>query len=199
MSAGIYSRIDIMSPNFPCHRILRTAPPIWIAPRTAIANRTRTFFKAANQLPLLAVAGMSVSDPATPYLVAPNAADPSHITARALTAQTYGFLNLRKTNNDYAYKTVPTRKLTVIAFQDPDDLLGFRASDGVTQDSDHDFKIVDVLHRNTPQIAFSLAWPQNAHDHEMVDLNSRRMILCGADAAASGKLRANRCPDGPQP
>lgn len=169
--------------------------------RTAIANRTRTFFMAANQLPLLAVAGMSVVDGSKPEGVPATAqgyvADPKNLNARALTASSKSFFNLRKTGNDYVNKTQLTQRLTVVAFQDPDDLLGFRASDGIADVSD--LRFVDVLHRNAAQIAFVLASPQDAHDHELVEPNSRQMILCGADVAPGGKLTARRCPNGPKP
>jgi hypothetical protein len=165
--------------------------------RTALANRTRTFFMAANQLPLLAVAGMSLGDPATSDQVSVNATDAKNLTARTLTAPSKSFFNLRKTGNDYVNKTPRTSKLAVVAFQDPDDLLGFKATDGIVDVSD--LRFVDVLHRNANQYLFLLAWPQDAHDHELVQPNSRQMILCGADVAAGGKLTARRCPNGPKP
>ena len=91
------------------------------------------------------------------------------------------------------YSSGPALHLTVIAFQDPDDLLGFKASDAVLGAHDDSVTFVDVLHRNTPQWAFLFAMPELAHDHELEEPHSLQMILCGADAGPDGWLKPRNC------
>jgi hypothetical protein len=86
--------------------------------------------------------------------------------------------------------------LVVVAFQDPDDLLGFKASDAVMGDTNpkiNNVRFVDVLHRNTDQWLYLFSNPLKAHDNELSEPNSLKMILCGAQADASGNLTANAC------
>ena len=52
---------------------------------------------------------------------------------------------------------------------------------------------VDVLHRNMLQWAFLFAMPELAHDHELQEPNSLKMILCGADAGPDGWLKPRDC------
>lgn len=165
------------------------APPEDDSPVTAravIAKRTRTFFMAANQLPLLATAGITVGPAAE---------------TRAAVADIpgqRGFFSQRPARRDgeavpVASGSVITLPLTIVAFQDPDDLLGYKASDAVIADPQDDVSFVDIVHRNTPQILFVLARPDLAHDHELVEPNSLKMILCGAKAKDGHRLTANDC------
>ena len=176
-----------------------------VGARRTIANHTRTFFMAANQLPLLAVASINVDRPGAGLApsppgagVAPPVADATHPTALSLTRRAQGFFNLRAASPDARHPGAPKTELTVVAFQDPDDLLGYKASDGVTPDPAHAITFVDVVHRNTSQWLFLLASPLSAHDNELNEPHSRQMILCGARADSGGKLTANRCAGEPK-
>jgi hypothetical protein len=161
-----------------------------VSARAFIATRTRTMFMAANQMPLLAVAGLTIED--APAGGAPEATELPVKSFLSLHAQPRS----GATQEGYrlpAPPPVPSQDLTVIAFQDPDDLLGFKASDAVLGENVEGVRFVDVVHRNTPQIAFILAWPLSAHDNELNEPNSLKMILCGATADAIGGLKADRC------
>lgn len=157
--------------------------------RIKVANQTRTFFMAANQLPLLAVSEIKVST---------QAADGPRAALSEQSQQAIGFLGLHhsKPHVVTADGNFATAELSVVAFQDPDDLLGFKASDAVLGSLPPSVRISDVLHRNTSQWLFLLAWPTSAHDRELDEPNSLRMILCGATTNRAGVLKANRCLDG---
>jgi hypothetical protein len=150
--------------------------------RAMIANRTRTFFMAANQMPLLATAALTVS----PERAGPHEGLPT------------SFFELRQRADGSSKalllgRSVDDSPLTIVAFQDPDDLLGFKASDGVIADPPSNVRFVDVVHRNTPQLLFLLAWPYGAHDAELQERRSLKMILCGATAYPNGQLSPDDC------
>lgn len=163
-----------------------TAPPPddGQSARALLAQRTRTFFMAANQLPLLAPVGINIS-PAVE-----TEADVAAAPGRR------GFFSARpKAGAELPVEAgaVITLPLTIIAFQDPDDLLGYKASDAVVADPQDNVSFVDVVHRNTAQILFVLARPDLAHDHELIEPHSLKMILCGASAGEGGRLKAHDC------
>jgi hypothetical protein len=161
-----------------------------LAVRTALRRRTHMLIMAANQMPLLA---------ATEFRVEPSPeAKPNTPPGGEAPApeRPLGFINLNAPASGGvapAYAAGPTLHLTVIAFQDPDDLLGFKASDAVLGSHDDSVTFVDVLHRNTSQWAFLFAMPELAHDHELEEPNSLKMILCGADVGPDGRLQAREC------
>jgi hypothetical protein len=145
--------------------------------RGAMRRRTHVLIMAANQMPLLAPSEFHVGPaPATSRPAAPSA-----------------FVNLKDPGAAEPASSTGPRHLTVIAFQDPDDLVGFKASDAVIGTNDDSVTFVDVLHRNTSQWAFLLAWPPTAHDGELKEPHSRQMILCGADMGPDGRLKARDC------
>jgi hypothetical protein len=156
--------------------------------RQFLVDRARTMMMAANQLPLLAVSGVTIVPATSPPNAAPQPTGPPA-----------GFLDLRRRGDPgdkagiRAFSDAKFRELSVVAFQDPDDLLGFKASDALIGDPQPGVRFVDVLHRNTPQWLFLLAWPPDAHDHELEEPNSLHMILCGARADATGNLTPDQC------
>jgi hypothetical protein len=81
--------------------------------------------------------------------------------------------------------------LRVVAFLDPDDLLGFKASDARPQGNDPLF--VDVIHRNATQWLGVFTYPLKAHDHELETRDSRKMIACGAVMGKGKRLRPRAC------
>lgn len=164
--------------------------------RWVILNRSRNFFMAANQMPLLAVTDMAVRSDnesrASPRAAAEPGAEPPDHGGLA------GMLSLRAETADrvgLGGAVAPqTEQLAVIAFQDPDDFLGFKASDALPGKPQGGPVIIDVVHRNAPQWGFLFEWPTIAHDHELREPHSLQMILCGATAGADGVLRAAACP-----
>lgn len=158
--------------------------------------RTRNFFMAANQMPLLGVGRVSVMEQSA-------AKGSMYSTDTVLTDCDGGFFGLvgcarsRKTaglldaKSALAGEDILSGDLQVIAFHDPGDLLGFRASGGMHATSG--IKFIEVTHRNTPVILWLLAWPGSAHATELERDDSRALILCGGLADANGKLRAEIC------
>jgi hypothetical protein len=193
-SLGSRMLYDVLSADLPKGGGARS--PAALEARRVLADRTRNFFMAANQLPLLAVSGITVGPEAS------TAATPSatrNLNALSLTASPNAFLNLRSVEKDKPHlKSSRTEELSVVAFQDPDDLLGYKASDGILPDPDRRLTFIDVLHRNTNQYLFLLASPVKAHDNELNEPNSLKMILCGAKADAAGRLSPTPCAHGPR-
>jgi hypothetical protein len=145
--------------------------------RIFLAGHARTQFMAANQLPLLAVSGISLS----PHAPSQTRSD----------GPRFSLIELRRKSSYGSWG-----KLSVVSFQDPDDILGYKASDATLGNVPRDVDMIDISHRNTPQILFSIAWPTAAHDHELAQQNSLQMILCGAKADSSGYLTPGTCLSG---
>lgn len=164
----------------------RARPDAGLGVRTALRRRTHTLIMAANQMPLLAATEFRVepSPEATPGAEPPPPQRPLDFISLNM---------LPKAGTAPTEAIGPTLHLTVVAFQDPDDLLGFKASDVVLGAHDDSATFVDVLHRNATQWAFLFANPDTAHDHELEEPNSLKMILCGADAGPDGRLTAREC------
>jgi len=158
-----------------------------LGPRTALRRRTHALIMAANQMPLLAVSEYRVE-------LSPQATREAETPAPQRPLDFIG-LNLPPGGGGAApaYSIGPTLHLTVVAFQDPDDILGFKASDAVLGAHDDSVTFVDVLHRNARQWAFLFANPEAAHDHELEEPHSLQMILCGADAGPDGWLKPRDC------
>jgi hypothetical protein len=161
------------------------------------ATRTRNFFMAANQMPLLGVGRVTINEPGT------HPRGPTYSTDTLLPTCQGGFFSfagcLRQSAGTplltFGLALPPgailTEGLQVIAFHDPADLLGFRASGGIKNPGTTTF--VEVSHRNTPVILGLLAWPGAAHAKELDHTDSRTLILCGGKASGNGTLRAKVC------
>lgn len=85
--------------------------------------------------------------------------------------------------------------LKVIAFRDPNDLLGFRAGDHLdtrnAQSSGLD--IIEVTNRNATEYLWLFANPKAAHANEHKHSRSLRLIMCGARSRPSGELEPRPC------
>jgi len=142
---------------------------------------TRSVFMAANQMPLLGATMVDVRPMATGAEAAP-APEPcrsaiSLIAARCAVAA------------EGAAANAPN--LQIVAFSDPDDLLGYRASDAGEQRPGLTF--LEVTHRNTPVWFGRFVLPQEAHDKELQRKSTAAMILCGAVAGRDGGLTPRSC------
>jgi hypothetical protein len=155
------------------------------ASRRFVATRVRTFFMAANQLPLLAIGSVSVDD-------SEPAGGPHAAAAAPPTPAT--FLDLRVGAAEaHVAGLEPAEPLQIVGFQDPDDLLGFRAGDAIDQHGSPHVIVRDVLHRNTPQWLWLFSWPPDAHARELYEPTSTKLILCGGHTDASGHLHPYAC------
>ncbi|MDP3748514.1 MAG: hypothetical protein Q8Q88_15855 [Phenylobacterium sp.] len=147
-----------------------------------LADRTRTFFMAANQVPLLGIGRVELISTTSPP--PPGASE----------GRSFLDFKLGKAPREKAAVS-PILELDVVAFWDPGDLLGFKVDGGMAQ---REFEgpgvtYTTVAHRNTPQWAFLFSWPSAAHDREMETASAYRLILCGGDVGASGRLKPRPC------
>jgi hypothetical protein len=155
------------------------------------AARTKSFFMAANQMPLLGLGEMTVTDQRHEAVsVFSTMGENCSVGFFALAAC------LREQKSGPIPQLLPpgfvlSANLEVVAFHDPADLLGFRATGGLLDPKGTRF--VEVRHRNTPVILFLLAWPPSAHATELEHDDSLLLILCGGTANANGRLQASRC------
>jgi len=161
------------------------------------ATRTRNFFMAANQMPLLGVGRVTITE------MGSGSRQPTFSTDSFLPSCPGGFFSfagcLRSRSDRRPLTSVLldakagalTEGLQVIAFHDPADLLGFRASAGIQNPGSTEF--IEVSHRNTPVILGLLAWPPAAHATELVHADSRMLILCGGQANHQHVLKAKQC------
>jgi hypothetical protein len=166
--------------------------------KDALVQRTRTIFMAANQVPLLGIGRVRVSE-------ASDGRD------GAAPCETGSFLDLRcapiiegEDDRKSAEGPIPLR-LDVVAFMDPDDLLGYQAnsammglgsSDDPSQGGYANVKFTTVRHRNANQWLWTLTVPTTAHDHEMQRKTAATLIFCGARTDGRHKIRpASQCLD----
>jgi hypothetical protein len=183
-SLGSRMLYDVLSPYDPATTRLRDKGAV--RARRILVRRTKSFFMAANQLPLLAVGDLVVS-PAQGQAAAAPRGLASVLSLRAENASA-------PDNEGQSHPVKSTPSLTVLAFQDPDDILGFKASDAAPSPDPDAPRILDIAHRNAPQWAYLFEWPTFAHDHELRQSQSLALILCGGHAGADGVLTPDRCP-----
>lgn len=166
------------------------------ATRAALAERTDTFFMAANQLPFLAIGQVSVqsvsgsrqSEAAAAPARSALASGPTMATTLPsdACANLPGFFRLRC----FSGSRLLEGPMDVVAFLDPDDLLGFQASSAMVS-SNSNVRIIDIVHRNTPQILWAFADPRKAHDKELDEPKSQKLILCGGEISGKKVLVSN--------
>jgi hypothetical protein len=200
-SLGSRMLFDVLSPYNPATG--RDRGPGAIQARQVLLHRTRNFFMAANQLPLLALADLTVT-PAVGQVGGegePGATGVAGAAPAQMQKNLSGMFALRQAPvaapNEFGQMTAikaTQSGLTVLAFQDPDDFLGFKASDAFPSKDPNTPPIVDIVHRNTDQWAWLIANPLKAHDRELVEPHSLQMILCGATSDQNGTLNARPCP-----
>lgn len=146
--------------------------------RTALAYRTDTFFMAANQLPLLG-----------PGRVTRTRSSPPEAVTTDVCANLPGFLGLRC--RTLRVEGGRTKTLDVVGFVDPGDLLGFRVSGGIADETFPGIRFVNVRHRNAPQVLLLGTWPTSAHDKELQEPSAAALILCGG--LGKSPLKARPC------
>lgn len=165
--------------------------------RAGLALRTRNFFMLANQMPLLGIGKVKVTPPTATVSVtgdqgpvfvpvAPEEAD----GCRENFFVRSGCRRGPGATSDVAGVTPIADGLEVVAFHDPEDLLGFRASGGIRDAGATRF--VEVSNRNTPVWLGVFADPAKAHATELTT-SARNLILCGASSDVHGALRAGEC------
>jgi hypothetical protein len=186
----------------------------------ATRQATDTFIMAANQVSLL---GISRIVPVKPYSGPKPTPDPSlksqaaplgdcpdslpdfltvdcRRSADLMTSSNKGLASLSaKAKAGYAEQ----RKLDVVGFFDPGDVLGYSLEGGRAEGvTNPDIRFISVLHRNTYQIAWKGSLPNLAHDHELalkpggrefLNPQAVALILCGGETDGRGGLSPGDC------
>jgi hypothetical protein len=183
-SLGSRMLFDVLAPRDETSGLVR-APEAGTA-RALVLNRTRAVYMAANQLPLLALGSVPVSRPTgdkSAFLPPTDGCRSpiSLIEAACRQEQERAQKGLLPTNDE--------PRLQVIGFYDPDDLLGFTASDTGRKE-----EFIDVRHRNAAQYLWVFTNPKSAHDQELQRRDTQLMILCGATVDARGRVKPATCP-----
>ncbi|WP_339933560.1 hypothetical protein [uncultured Brevundimonas sp.] len=162
----------------------------------ALARRTRYFYMLANQLPLLGLGGVQVTEAPT---TGPNADGGAGLPSFGPPPRPRGFLaymadvrGAAGVTSDASGPPPVTDSLDVVAFHDPEDLLGFRAGAGFA-DLRPSVRFIEVWNRNAPVYLGLVADPRKAHATELEHDTSARLILCGARADANGRLTPLTC------
>jgi len=166
--------------------------------RVGLAVRTRNFFMLANQMPLLGIGRVSLT-PAKDPASATSDQGPSFVPGvsdvpRGCGDDFFSRAGCRRGRNatsDITGVTPIADGLEVIAFHDPEDLLGFRASGGMADQGTTRF--IEVRNRNAAVWLGLFANPAAAHAAELRHTTSRNLILCGASSDARGKLKPSAC------
>lgn len=165
------------------------------------AARTKNFFMAANQLPLIGLGRVKVpADDDTMPNIMPKTTTSEYAPPAECVSGFFSMARCMRSPPSTDYKgemlvdslEVLPGNLEVIAFHDPADLLGYKASGGIIKSS-KTTTFIEVNHRNTPVILWLLAWPSSAHAKELERNDSLELILCGGTADHEGYLKANIC------
>jgi len=91
------------------------------------------------------------------------------------------------------YNNAENNKLNIIAFRDPEDLLGYKAGEHLTDNAKNNLNIIEISHRNTPVIAFFFALPNFAHATEDQRESAADIIWCGATVQEGGLIHEKSC------
>lgn len=134
-----------------------------------INQRTDIFFMAANQLPLLGLGQVNITKTGRSNLDKENLCNP---------------FDLAQSKNCIANGNP---NLLIVSLHDPDDLLGYDASSSIKRQV-NGINYIDIFHRNTNQYLGLFANPAKAHDHEMDEETSLKLIFCGADIIANQEV-----------
>lgn len=163
-----------------------------------LSRRTRYFYMLANQLPLLGLGQIRVTEQTDGQLADTGIQIP--IAGPSVCADEVGILarigcERADATHDLADSLAPppvTDALDIVAFHDPEDLLGFGAGKGMAQ-SRPGLRFVEVWNRNAPVYLGLAADPRKTHAEELEHDTSARLILCGARAGRDGKLEPLVC------
>lgn len=187
-SLGSRMLLDALAP-YAAHRDLLQTPEDDFA-KARLARKTRTLFMAANQVPLLGIGRVRVRELSDNRTGEQPCRTGSFLDFRCVPPGVGGELKSGAARPSYI-------QLDVVAFMDPDDLLGYQADsamlglghsgDGESQDLAN-VRFTTVRHRNASQILGLLTPPGAAHDHEMQLKSAAELIFCGA-ATKAGKLK----------
>lgn len=136
-------------------------------------------YMSANQLPLLALSQVKV-DPA--QAVRSTKEDTAGKEADFFSRLT----NVEPDAGRAMFDPASARPARLVAFYDPNDMLGYRAGDHLT--TDRQKGIYEVTQRYAAPYFF-IAMPQNAHDKSFSNERGRRIVMCGAQRLANDRLR----------
>lgn len=221
-SLGSRMLFDVLAPNRDAPRKLEAKPAQGLS---ATRLATDSFYMAANQLSLLGIArGVQPKTEAT----AEGRGEKAGVAGQQDVGKTADSaapgcdtgLPAFLTATDCQVGAVSNliqdpegreRRLDLIGFFDPGDVLGFSLEGWLRPGGlPKTVRVVSVLNRNTPQLRLLGvkvgSWPLTAHDHEIalkngdegdrfLNPNSAAMIFCGATVDRSGNLKPGLCLD----
>ena len=84
-------------------------------------------------------------------------------------------------------------KLNVVAFHDPNDLLGFKAGEHLTDEAKGSFNFIEIVHHNASVFCCLWAWPPDAHAKEDERPIAAQIIWCGGTVLESGQVKPKSC------
>ena len=189
--------------------------------KRAIVKATQNVYLLANQLPLLGLGAIRVSDESfaanRDYIfcryVAPmgthqNCQNPKPAPLQdGYKIQTESENNAQnQLNPDADFKMYSftffgfanavkgkVDEMTFVAFHDPNDILGYKAGAHLTAAVSDNIKIIEIEHRNAPVIAFVFADPRAAHANEDRVPSAAAIIWWGGCVDSEGKIKAPNC------
>jgi len=185
-----------------------------IQTKRAIAQSLSASYMLANQLPLLGIGTLEVEnseilalrDSLYCRLILENQGNDCQSPLKSADGQFSSNINfftfVEDVNDQSDAKGEADRKMNIYAFRDPNDLLGFQATQHLSsrgtsiQDNPYrHLEITEINHRNAREWLWSFSNPKSAHANEdRRGSQSLTLIWCGGEVAENGKLHAKGCP-----
>lgn len=182
--------------------------------KKALAQSLSSSYMLANQLPLLGLGTLEVEDSEILAL------RDSLYCRLILESEEYDcqsplfFVSGQSSSNDISFftfienvnsfsniKDATDRKMNIYAFRDPNDLLGYQATQHISARSSgadgnpyEHLRVTEIKHRNAREWLWSFSNPKSAHANEDRRLQSLNLIWCGGRADRNGKLKPKNCP-----
>lgn len=83
--------------------------------------------------------------------------------------------------------------LNVVAFHDPNDILGFKAGEHLMDKAKEQFNFIEIVHHNASNVCCLWASPLEAHAKEDERPTASQIIWCGGTVLKSGRVEPKSC------
>ncbi|MCI5074972.1 hypothetical protein [Oricola sp.] len=151
-----------------------------------IARTGPLIYMSANQLPLIAIAGLKI-DRSGNAGDGPQGFDFLDEITRSPAQTDKAEERLRKTQPRCVTED-RREESRIVAFYDPNDSLGYRAGDHLSKTQKE--RIFEVTQRYAGTFLGLAALPDQAHDQSFRKANGRRIVMCGAEVVGARGLKA---------